>query len=156
MIKYRKARMGDAEKIGYVLKECYNIKSKEEGIRAFKEETAKGYNYIVAVNNADIIGLTSWQMHGLPKHGLCELDRIAVLGKFRGRGVAKKLFEALVKAAKSRYNKFGYRLRKLYILTHADNKRAQEFYEKMACKHETTLRRHYYKDVDEFVFSRFF
>jgi len=153
---YRKAKQEDAEQIAFVLKECYNIDTIEEGINVFKEETTKKYNYIVAVENGKVIGIVTWQMHGLPKHQLCELDRIAVLPEARGKGVARELFDALIKEADTEYKKHGFKLRKLYILTHADNKRAQAFYEKMGCKHETTLKQHYYKDKDEFVFSRFF
>ncbi|MFH1641465.1 MAG: GNAT family N-acetyltransferase [Nanoarchaeota archaeon] len=156
MTEYRKAKPEDAEQIAIVLKDAYNIDSVEESIKIFKEETVKKYHYIVAVENEKIIGLTTWQMHGLPKHQLCELDRIAVLPEGRGKGIAKELFNTLVKHADEEYKKHGLKLRKLYILTHADNKRAQAFYEKMGCSHETTLKEHYYKDTDEWVYSRFF
>ena len=155
-MEYRKALPKDTVGIATVLKECYNIDSIEEGTNTFKEEVQKRYNYIVADDNGRIVGLVTWQMHGLPKHELCELDRIAVLQDYRGKGIAKQLFNALIKEADAEYKKDGFKLRKLYILTHPDNKRAQSFYEKMGCKHETTLKNHYYKDKDEFVFSRFF
>ena len=48
------------------------------------------------------------------------------------------------------------KLRKLYLLTHADNTRAHKFYEKLGFKHETTLKQHYYSDKDEFIYSLFF
>lgn len=155
-MKFRKANAKDAVGIATVLKECYNIDSIKEGVNVFKEEVAKRYNYIVADDNGRIAGVTTWQMHGLPKHQLCELDRIAVLPRYRGKGLGKALFNVLVKEADSSYKKHGFKLRKLYILTHADNKKAQAFYKKMGCKHETTLKSHYYKGKDEFVFSRFF
>jgi len=155
-MKYRKATANDAIGIATVLKECYNIDSIEEGIEVFKEETLKKYNYIVADDNGRIAGLTTWQIHGLPKHQLCELDRIAVLSDYRGKGIAKSLFNALIKDANAEYKKKDFKLRKLYILCHADNKGAHKFYKKMGMKHETTLKSHYYKGKDEFVFSRFF
>ena len=95
-------------------------------------------------------------MHGLPKHQLCELDRIAVLPEYRGKGIAQKLFNSMVKDAKVFYKKNKSKLRKLYLLTHADNTRAHKFYEKLGFKHETTLKQHYYKNKDECVYSRFF
>ncbi len=155
-MKLRKAIPESSIGIAKVLKECYNIASIEEGIDVFKNEVAKKYNYIVAVNNNKIVGLVTWRMHGLPKHGLCELDRIAVLAEYRGKGLAQKLFNALIKESNEEYKKHGFTLRKLYILTHADNKRAQAFYEKMGLRHEATLKSHYYKDKDEFVYSDFF
>ena len=43
-----------------------------------------------------------------------------------------------------------------YLLTHEENKLAHKFYEKVGFKHETTLSDHYYKDVNERVYSIFF
>lgn len=155
-MKFRKATSKDAKGIAKVLMESYNIDSVKEGISAFKEEVVKKYNYILAVDNGKVVGLTTWQVHGLPKHQLCELDRIAVLPECRGKGVAQKLFAALVKAAKAEYKKNKSKLRKLYLLTHASNIRAHKFYEKLGFKHETTLKNHYYKKEDEWVYSMFF
>jgi len=155
-MKYQEANDKDAEEVALVLKECYNIDSIEEGADVFNSERKNDHNYITAVDEGKVIGLATWKIHGLPKHGLCELDRIAVLPDYRGKGIAKELFNALIKAASEAYKKKGLKLRKLYILTHADNKRAQAFYEKMGLKHETTLKSHYYHDKDELVYSMFF
>lgn len=154
-MKIRKAAPKDANGIANVLVKSYSIKTIDEGRKIFKEETKKFHNYIVA-DDRTIAGLVTWIAHGLPKHQLCELDRIAVLPEYRGKGVAKKLFNALVKDANSYYKKRKQKLRKLYLLTHADNKRAHKFYEKLGFKHETTLKEHYYKNKDEFVYSMFF
>ena len=91
-MEVRKATEKDSEGIALVLKESYNIDTVEEGKEVFSMELKKGMNYIVADDNGKIIGLTTWIMHGLPKHGLVELDRIAVLPEFRGKGIGKKLF----------------------------------------------------------------
>ncbi len=155
-MEFRKATSKDAKGIANVLIQSYNIKDVKEGISAFKEEVQKKYNYIIAVDNGKIVGLTTWQVHGLYKHQLCELDRIAVLPDCRGKGVSQKLFAALVKAAKAEYKKNRSKLRKLYLLTHASNIRAHKFYEKLGFKHETTLKSHYYKNEDEWVYSMFF
>ena len=94
-MKFRKATSKDAKGIAKVLVQSYNIKDVKEGISAFKEEVQKKYNFIIAVDNGKVVGLTTWQLHGLPKHQLCELDRIAVLPECRGKGVAQKLFADL-------------------------------------------------------------
>jgi ribosomal protein S18 acetylase RimI-like enzyme len=154
-MEFREATKEDAEEIAAVLSECYNIDSVSEGKEVFFNELAKGYQYVVAVDEK-IIGLTTWQIHGLPKHMLCELDRIAVSKDYRGKGIAKELFDALCRFADTEYKKHGFRLRKLYLLTHADNSRAQTFYSKMGMEHEVTLKQHYYSDKDEWVFSKFF
>jgi len=152
----RKATEQDAEGIANVLVQSYNINDINEGKETFANEIKKQHHYIVAEENDKVIGIVTWIMHGLTKHMLCELDRIAVLPEFRGKGTAKQLFEFLKEDADKEYKKHGFRLRKLYLLTHDDNKRAHSFYEKMGFKHETTLKQHYYKDKDEFVFSMFF
>lgn len=167
-MQIRKATLNDAEQIAEVLVSFYNM-DLEEAKETFLNETKKGHHYIVAedtqkssisgtnsVGNGKIIGLVTWLMHGLPKHMLAELDRIVLLPESRGKGIGKELVEALKKEADEEYNKHGFKLRKLYLLTHADNKDAHAFYEKAGFKHETTLKQHYYKDKDEFVYSVFF
>jgi len=157
-MEIRKAASKDAKGIANVLLQSYNIKNLKEGINTFKNEIKKQHHYIVAEENKNnkIIGIVTWIMHGLPKHQLCELDRIAVLPEYRGKGISHKLFQALIKDAKAFYKKNKSKLRKLYLLTHADNIRAHKFYEKLGFKHETTLKKHYYKDKDEYVYSIFF
>ena len=146
----------DSLAVANVLKDSYNINSVEEGVSVFKSEINKEHNYIVAIKDNEIIGIASWKVHDLPKHCLAELSRIAVLPSYRGKGVAKELFEALKIGANEFYKSNGFELRKLYLLTHASNKRAQSFYSKLGFKHETTLKDHYYKGEDELVFSLFF
>ena len=155
-MKYRKAALRDAKGIAKVLKESYNIKDLKEGLEVFKFERKKHHNYIVAVDQGKIVGLVTWLIHGLPKHQLAELDRIAVLPEYMGKGVAKGLFDELIKEAVAFYKKKKSKLRKLYLLTHEDNQRAHKFYEKLGFEHEVTLKEHYYKDRHEYVFSMFF
>ena len=155
-MKFRKATLKDAKGIAKVLVESYNINDLKEGINVFKSETKKFHNYIVAVDDGKIAGIITWVVQGLPKHQLCELDRIAVLPACRGKGVAKILFNALINDAKLYFKKQNQKLRKLYLLTHEDNIRAHKFYEKLGFEHESTLKEHYYKDKDEYVYSMYF
>ena len=155
-MKIRRSKPSDAKGIANVLVNSYNVKDLNEGISVFKSESAKEQVYIVAEDKGKAIGIATWIMHGLPKHQLAELDRIAVLPDYRGKGVAKLLFEFLLKDAKSFYKKNKSKLRKMYILTHYDNVRAHRFYEKLGFAHETTLKEHYYANKDEWVYSRFF
>jgi len=151
----RKAVPADAEMVGSVLMSSYNISDIQEGTRVFYEETEKKINYVVAEEEI-IVGIASWIVHGLPKHGLCEMDRLAVLPEYRGKGIAKKLFSFLVEDAKRFYESNNSKLRKLYLLTHTTNGNAQGLYKKFGFSHETTLRSHYYGGLDELVFSMFF
>lgn len=155
-MKIRNARSSDAKGVANVLVQSYNIKDLKEGTDVFRKEAEKSHHYIIAEENGKIIGIVTWMTHGLPKHQLCELDRIAVLPEYRGKGISSKLFDAMVRDARQFYKKNKSWLRKLYLLTHADNERAQRFYEKLGFRHETTLKEHYYKKKDEYVYSMFF
>lgn len=152
----RKAKKNDAKGVAKVLMGGYKIDSLKEGDEVFKEEISKKINYIVAVENNKILGIATWFVHGLPKHGLAELDRIAVLRDAREKGLGKKLFNALIDDIKKYYKSRGSKLRKLFLLTHKSNTNAQEFYKKLGFKHETTLKGHFHKGEDEYVFSIFF
>ncbi len=155
-MRIRKASIKDSEGIAIVLKESYNIESIEEGRDVFYSERDKGINYIVAEDKGRIIGITTWLSHGLPKHGLIELDRIAVLPEYKGKGIGKGLFHGLIAEAKDDYAKKGCKLRKLYLLTHKSNTGAHKFYEKLGLMKEATLKKHYYDREDELVYSVFF
>lgn len=154
-MEYRRATEADARGIAAVLAQSYNIVSLEEGESVFREESDRGIRYLVAAEEGQVVGLTSWMPHGLPKHGLAELDRIAVSPAMRGQGVAAQLVQALLAEAGAYYGTHGGRLRKLFLMTHADNLRAQAFYLKMGFKAEATLRDHYYPGKDELVMSLF-
>lgn len=153
-MKFRKAKIKDAGKIAKVLTSFYNMRI-GEAKNAFLSELKKGHNFIVA-ENEEIIGLASWIAHGLCKHELAELDRIVVNKENRGKRIGEKLVENLIKDAQAYFKKNGFRLRKLYLMSHANNKEAHKFYKKMGFKLEAILKAHYYKGKDEYIFSMFF
>ena len=155
-ILLREATYDDKDQIAKVLLDFYNMNDVDEAIQSFNNELDKDFHYIVAEEAGKIIGLVTWLMHGLPKHGLFELDRICILAEARGKGVGRKLVDKLIDNASKWYDKEGEKIRKLYLLTHEDNKNAHSFYEKVGFSHETTLKDHYYKDQDERVYVMFF
>ena len=156
IINYRKATLKDANQISLVLMDFYNMKDTNEAFEAFMSEMRKDFHYIVALKDDVIIGLVTWLSHGLPKHGLFELDRICLLSESRGKGIGKGLINELIIDADKWYKSMGENIRKLYLLTHEDNVDAHIFYEKVGFVHETTLKDHYYKDQNERVYSKFF
>lgn len=89
-------------------------------------------------------GFIRYRRIGKPKHKLFELLRIEVLPKYRRQGIGKALFVMME-------TKIDYR--KLFCTTHASNKVAQRFYEKMGMKHEGTLPSHYYPNESEFIYA---
>ena len=155
-IIFRKAKQEDSVQIAEVMLDFYNMENFEEANDAVISEISKNYNYIISLENNKIIGLVTWLMHGLPKHGLFELDRICILKEARGRGIGRDLVNALVKDAKNWYEKQGSKIRKLYLLTHEENIPAHLFYERVGFQHEVTLKDHYYENKDERLYSIFF
>ena len=155
-ILLREATYDDKDQIAKVLLDFYNMNDVDEAIQSFNNELDKDFHYIVAEEAGKIIGLVTWLMHGLPKHGLFELDRICILSEARGKGVGRKLVDKLIDNASKWYDNESEKIRKLYLLTHEDNKNAHSFYEKVGFSHETTLKDHYYKDQDERVYVMFF
>ena len=156
IINYRRATLRDANQISSVLMDFYNMKDANEATEAFISEMEKDFHYIVAIQDDVIIGLVTWLSHGLPKHGLFELDRICLLSETRGKGVGRDLVNELIIDADKWYKSNGESIRKLYLLTHEDNSDAHAFYEKVGFVHETTLKDHYYKRQNERVYSKFF
>jgi len=152
----REASYDDKEQIAEVLLDFYNMNDYDEAIKSFTTELEKDFHYLVAEEDGKIIGLVTWLMHGLPKHGLFELDRICILSDARGKGVGRKLVDKLILDARKWYDKEGESIRKLYLLTHEDNKNAHVFYEKVGFAHDATLKDHYYKNQDERVYVIFF
>tara|TARA_B100000287_G_scaffold394712_1_gene409008 strand:- start:33 stop:518 length:486 start_codon:yes stop_codon:yes gene_type:complete len=156
IINYRKATLKDADQISSVLIDFYNMKDANEASETFISEMEKDFHYIAALQDDVIIGVVTWLSHGLPKHGLFELDRICLLSEARGKGVGRGLINELIKDADKWYKSMGENIRKLYLLTHESNVDAHIFYEKVGFDHETTLIDHYYKDQNERVYSKFF
>ncbi|MFH1664177.1 MAG: GNAT family N-acetyltransferase [archaeon] len=152
----RKALENDAGEIAVILEQGYSIKSVEEGLKVFSNEKSKGWNFLVAESNAKVVGFVSWQMKGLPRHGLIELDRIAVSRDFRGKGVAGKLFGFMEEQAKQFFSSENEKLRKLFLFTHEDNKTAISFYEKMGMEKDALLKNHYYGNKNEIVMRKFY
>jgi len=152
----KEATSEDEIQVANVLLDFYNMDNHDEAVNTFLSEIEKDFHYIVAIENDKIIGLVTWLMHGLPKHGLFELDRICILSTSRGKGVGAKLVDKLVEDASKWYKKNSGEIRKLYILTHEDNINAHAFYEKIGFYHEVTLKDHYYKAQDERVYTMFF
>ena len=155
-IIFKKATIDDKNEIAKVLLDFYNMNDHDEAIKSFTTELEKDFHYLVAEEDGKIIGLVTWLMHGLPKHGLFELDRICILSDARGKGIGRKLVDKLILDARKWYDKEGESIRKLYLLTHEDNKNAHVFYEKVGFVHDATLKDHYYKNQNERVYVIFF
>lgn len=154
-MRYRRAKLSDYEQIAEVLLKNYNIKTLREAKQVAKNELEL-YNFFVAEDKGKITGIAGWKIHGLPKHKLAETVRVAVLPEYRGRGVARTLFKNIVQDAHKFYRTQGLKLRKIYAYAHSSNKLALKFFRRRGMIHEATLRDHYYKGENEYIFSMFF
>lgn len=155
-ITVRLAKTSDSQAVAAVLLAAYNMANVSDAQATYLRELDMGHRYLVAEMKGVIAGITSWYLHGVPHHGLAELDRIAVLPEKRLNGAGSKLFYSLVTDAKLYYRQRGERLRKLFLLTHDDNEIAHALYRKVGMEKEVVLKDHYYDGRAEAVFSIFF
>jgi len=154
MVEYRKAEEKDAEKIAEIYTANYNIKTVEEAKTVFLEELSR-YNYFIAEEDGKIVGISLWKAHGLPKHQVAEIGRVAVVAGKEGTGLATEVFGHLVQEADKFYKSHGTKLRKIYVYVHSSNKKAQTFYSGVGLIKEAELKDHYYEGEDEYVYSMF-
>lgn len=156
MMTVRLADLKDTRAIAKVLQATLNMPTHDEAKAAFENEFAQGHQFLVAVENNQIVGLISVIFHGRPRHGLVELDHISVLPKYQRQGIATRLFQESIKHLDRFYQQKGFKLRKYFLLTHAGNLKAHQFYQKIGFTQEATFINHFYQDIDEYVFSKFF
>lgn len=154
-LQIRKGTAGDSEAIARVYLDAYNVKTQEGAKEAYARELKTGRTFFIAYIQHQAIGFISWYMHGMPHHGLCELDRVAVVRQHRGCGIGNALFERMLFDVSQFYRAKGGKLRKIFLMTHDDNLRAQSFYKKMGMHKEAILKDHYYDGQDEAVYSLF-
>ena len=155
MVEYKKATENDGENIAKVLVKSFNIASIEEGIEIFKRESQKD-NFIIAEEDGKILGLISWDMHGLPKHQLIRIERIAVIQNEKLKELGEGLFRKAMEDADKYYKSMKLKLRKVYAMVHSSNKGLKDFYEDLGFMVEARLKDHFYNGVDEYLLSIFF
>ena len=153
---FRKGLGQDAAHIAGLIQQNYNVKTEQEALAFFQRDLLGGMKYVVAESNGQIAGFASWKEHDRTYHELAELHAIAVSDEFKGRGLSKSLFDALLDDAKQHYAGNGHSLRKLYVLTHENNERAIAYYTKVGFKKEATIPNHYYSDLNEIVMAIYF
>ena len=99
---------------------------------------------LIKRKNGKAIGFLTYERIGKPKHRLFEVIHIVVSSKYRHEGIGTELFNRLLKK---------HKWRKIFLTTHASNKGAHKFYEKLGMKMEAVLPNHYYKGEPELVYS---
>lgn len=155
-IIFKVAGVKDATSIGGLLKNSYQSleKSLSKGKQAYVSEVRRGYHYVVAKKGQKVVGLAAWFYHGLPKHGLIEIDRFAVKKELRRTGIGTELFKFLVTDANNFFKKSGG-LRKIYLFTRKSNLTAHKFYKSLGFKKEAEVKNQFYKGKNDLIFSKF-
>ncbi|MFC1728331.1 GNAT family N-acetyltransferase [Nanoarchaeota archaeon] len=151
MVKFRKSKLTDAKQIAEILKAGFRISNVAEGIFVFKEESKTAHNYLVAEEEGKIVGIIVWRRIGLPKHRLGKIMRFHVLPGFEE--IREEMFQRAVQALDKEYKNKKLHLRKIYLYVHSDNKALHKFYKELGLIHEATLKDHFYKGVDDYIFS---
>jgi N-acetylglutamate synthase-like GNAT family acetyltransferase len=156
MVSIRKATLHDAESVIEVLSRYYNFENKDEALQIFHREYSLHYHFRVAVEGDEILGVVSWRMHGLPKHGIAKLKRIAVLPDSEQRSmVLEMLYDAALADMDYFYRDQGYALRKVYMMVPGNNQFLHAFVRDHGMHCEARLHSHYYEGRDEYMYSLF-
>ncbi|MEK7570288.1 MAG: hypothetical protein AAB515_02520 [Patescibacteria group bacterium] len=156
MLTVRKATAEDALQVAEVLKAKYRFPSVQEAKAIFAYER-EYHHFRVAVDDDRMVGLISWRQQGTLAHGVAEVTRFAVLKDAVDPVQVKELlFDATIAEAENHYEHHHSKLRKIFSLIHADNKRLQTFYANKGLHQEAVLKDHFRLGQDELVFSRFF
>jgi ribosomal protein S18 acetylase RimI-like enzyme len=100
------------------------------------------------------VGLAAYFSHGLLKHCLIEIDRFATRSNLRRSGVGRQIFHFLIQDADRFFKNYGG-LRKVFLFTRAKNKVAHKFYKSLGFVYEGKVKKHFYKNKDDLIFSYF-
>ncbi|HCM67629.1 MAG TPA: hypothetical protein DIS62_01325 [Candidatus Kerfeldbacteria bacterium] len=155
-ITTRKARHEDSQAIAHLLYAHYSFSSEQEANETFQREYALHYHFRVAESEGRIVGIVSWRMHGLMKHGIIKLKRAAVsLEAQQWEDVLEVLFDAALADADWYYRTHGTALRKVYTVIPKNHDPMHVFLQEKGMELEAVLRDHYYQGRDEYLYSLF-
>lgn len=156
MIQTRRATIKDGHKIAQLLSEWYNFANGTEAYHIFLREYSLHYHFRVAVLDKEIIGVINWRMHGLIKHGIVKLKRVAFFPETTNwREIYESLFDSALAEADHFYKQKGSHLRKVYMVTPEGSTKMHDFLQDKGMTKEAVLRDHYYEGRDEFLYSLF-
>lgn len=127
----------------------------EEIVEQTRREIARGDRFILAFDES-LIGFVTWELHGGPDNRLAELEHIATdPNNPEARGLGRRLIEDLEQDVHAFYRRAGQPgARKIWLLTHAANTRAQNLYLRTGFKHTATLPDFWHLGVDELYFEK--
>ncbi len=154
-MEYRKASLGDAERIAKVLVDNFSIPTIQKGKEIFIREKQKVV-FIVAEDDGRILGFITWFARGEPRHELVRIERIGVLAGSKRDEVAEGLITAAIQDADKFFKSKGMKLRKIYTLVNSKQIKLKNFYKNKGFIEEAQIKDHYNKGEDEFILSMFF
>jgi ribosomal protein S18 acetylase RimI-like enzyme len=131
-----------------------------EQIRALLiQEERCGHQFLGAFTGEEeaMCGFVSWRPWGEPRHQLAELYHLGVKPDSPARGLGRRLVAAMEAAAHEHFRSAGFPgARKIFMLTHATNVRAQNVYRRCGYRCVATLPSFFRQGVDEYVFEKEF
>ena len=118
-------------------------------------EIARGDRFILLFSTT-LLGFVTWELHGGSDNRLAELEHIATdPHNPEARGLGRQLIEILELHVHDFYRRFGQPgARKIWLLTHENNTRAQNLYLRCGFKHTATLLDFWHDGVNEFYFEK--
>ncbi len=134
----------------------------EDSLAQARHEIARGDRFIFALDeDGNVLGFVTWERHGSPSNRLAELEHIGVdLTNPAARGIGRDLIAALEADVHEIYRLHRFPgARKIFLLTHAENNRAQNLYRKCGFVHTATLPEFWHprsdhRSGDEYYFEK--
>ena len=151
-ITIRKPTEADADKVGEFLSRCYKTTYSGQGKETFLNEYGRGHRWFILEVEGDIKGIGSWALRGLVHHEVVRINRLGICDK-KDIELAKPLFRAMAEDADKFLKSKGHKLRKVFQLVHSTDKPMIEILESLELVREAVIKEHFWKDIDEFVYS---
>ena len=151
-MQIRKATEEDAERVGGFMGKCYKTSYDGQGKEVFLNEFGRRHNFFVLEEEGEIKGVGSWTLRGLPHHEVVRINRLSV-SKREDIDLAKPLFRALAEDADKYFKSKGFKLRKVFQLVHSNDSPMIEILESLGLEKEAVIKEHFWKGIDEFVYS---
>ena len=101
----------------------------------------------VAEENESIVGYITWvQKSGFRPEAIIELEQIAVLSKYHGKGIGKRLIQSSLLLVKEELIKQNSKLKHIIVTTRADNYAQKLYQQTIGAEVEATITNLYSAD----------
>ena len=151
-ITVRKPTEADVDMMGKFMEECYKTTHTGQGKDVYLNEHGRGHHFFVLEKDGEVKGIGSWTLRGLVHHEVIRINRLGICSR-DDIALAKPLFRAMAEDADKFFKEQGFKLRKCFQLVHSTDAPMVEILESLGLEKEAVIKEHFWKGVDELVYS---